>query len=665
MAAIVDTSLLLQRRLTGLDYTLDGIDRALGVDSSQLRKHLVHALVQDQSGLDDEAMRSVDAALRLDARNPLGLALKADWLGRENQLEKARKLLADPNLRGPAEWFAESTLGAVLWANGDLDEARTHLDTATEGSPQHALPYARLGEANRLRNEFPDALASFERAKKFAPRSAYIEERLADVYRMLGMLPDGLKALERAEKLEGLTSFGWTTRADILRQRGELDDAAKAFDEAIGLDASNPFPIAWRADVHLSQGRSDEALEGIESALALDPELWFGWGIRGMILRDFNRFREAGESFAKALALAPEPDNSWLLYWSGVLHLETGDHEASISELRTALLGQPDDQLIHRVLARALLETGKSDEALAEAQAAVAIDSTEPWTLSALGDAYAAIGRRKEAEKAWKSSKDQLKKGPPGPEDAWLEGWNLLHLERYDEALSALLDQLARKPDETGLDLDFALATLCSGRHEAALAEYYRAVAGGHQREENGRLKGLLHAARFDLQMSIPYHRIRDSRQVAQIKELLETGTEGEQAVEALWVDDKPANNVTEMQVIGDILGVRFETATDTSGAIAKLKADPDRYAFVITDMGRALDRRAGFTLLRKMRDIGIDLPTIIYAASSSAERDAEARRHGALAMTNSPSRLLELVSTIVRDPSSPSGGAGATKAMS
>jgi tetratricopeptide (TPR) repeat protein len=645
----VDSSLLDQRRLTGLEYTLDGIDRALGADSSELRKHLVHALVHDQIGLDDAAVNSLDAALHLDPTNPLARALKADWLGRQERIDEGLKLLDDPNVGDRDDWFSESTLGSLLWMNGDHDAALTHLISATKGSPQHALPYARLGEAQRLMLDFPASLAAFTEARTFAPQSTYLLERLAEVDRMLDRLPEALKTLKRAEELEGLTSFGLGVRADVLRQRGEFEQAAQAYDQALALDPTDAFSMAWRADVLHSLGRYDEALDGIEAALQQDANLWFSWGIRAIILREFNRYREAGESVATALELEPDPD-PWLLYCSGLLHYETGEHDASTSEFRAVLLKEPNDVLTRRLLARSLLETGKVDEGLAVAQAAASIRDADAWTLSTLGDAYATAGKQKDAEKAYTRSRARLEKGPPGPDDGWLEGWLLLQLRRYDEAISALVDEVARKPDETGLDLDLALATLCSGRHQAGIAEYYRAVASAHKREETGRLKGLLQTARFDLQMSIPYHHISNSGAVTQILGLLENWKEGGRSIEALWVDDNPTNNTTEMEIIGQLLGVQFDTATDTDEAIAKLKSDPDRFSFVITDMARGIDRRAGLTLLRKMHDSGLDRPTIIYAASSNAEREAEAQRHGAFAMTNSPSRLHELVSMIVRN---------------
>jgi CheY-like chemotaxis protein len=110
-----------------------------------------------------------------------------------------------------------------------------------------------------------------------------------------------------------------------------------------------------------------------------------------------------------------------------------------------------------------------------------------------------------------------------------------------------------------------------------------------------------------------------------------------------LWVDDRPSNNRREMDQL-EAQGIRVTPVTSTEGALRELGANAAKYGLVITDMSRGLDRRAGYTLLRQMRDAGLELPVVIYAGSGSLERDAEARRNGALGSTNSPIRLFELV---------------------
>jgi CheY-like chemotaxis protein len=107
------------------------------------------------------------------------------------------------------------------------------------------------------------------------------------------------------------------------------------------------------------------------------------------------------------------------------------------------------------------------------------------------------------------------------------------------------------------------------------------------------------------------------------------------------------------MQWIEGQVGIEFTTKTSTAEAIQELEANPDRYALVISDMSRPGDRRAGYTLLQEMTKRGIQTPLAIYSASGRAEYDEEARALGALGSTNSPTRLLELISQVVQSKAS------------
>ena len=114
---------------------------------------------------------------------------------------------------------------------------------------------------------------------------------------------------------------------------------------------------------------------------------------------------------------------------------------------------------------------------------------------------------------------------------------------------------------------------------------------------------------------------------------------------EVLWVDDQPSGNAWEIDQLQQ-QNIRVTTKLSTEEALAELSANPGRYGVVITDMGRYGDRRAGYTLLKAMRDHGIQTPVVIYAGpgAGSAERNAEARDRGAMGSTESPIRLFEMV---------------------
>jgi CheY-like chemotaxis protein len=113
-----------------------------------------------------------------------------------------------------------------------------------------------------------------------------------------------------------------------------------------------------------------------------------------------------------------------------------------------------------------------------------------------------------------------------------------------------------------------------------------------------------------------------------------------------LWVDDRPANNHFERQAL-QALGFSFVLANSTEEALEKVAAQ--QFDVIISDMGRPPDQRAGYTLLGKLRDMGIRTPYIIYAGSRAPEHQAESRRRGAVGTTNRPDDLVRLVLNAVR----------------
>jgi CheY-like chemotaxis protein len=106
-------------------------------------------------------------------------------------------------------------------------------------------------------------------------------------------------------------------------------------------------------------------------------------------------------------------------------------------------------------------------------------------------------------------------------------------------------------------------------------------------------------------------------------------------------VDDRPTNNLYERRAL-EALGLHIDLASDTEEAMGMLRRK--KYDLVISDMGRPSSNRAGFELLKAIRDSGDDVPFVIYAGSNAPAHAVEARRRGAQGTTNDPSELFELV---------------------
>lgn len=117
-----------------------------------------------------------------------------------------------------------------------------------------------------------------------------------------------------------------------------------------------------------------------------------------------------------------------------------------------------------------------------------------------------------------------------------------------------------------------------------------------------------------------------------------------------LWVDDHPDNNVFVQRAL-EALDIEVKIARSTDEAVAVLRRE--RFAAVISDMGRPPDPRAGYTLLSEVRQGGYDGPFYLFAIEGSLEPNrAEARERGAQGSTDRADELIRMVLRSIRSSS-------------
>lgn len=108
-----------------------------------------------------------------------------------------------------------------------------------------------------------------------------------------------------------------------------------------------------------------------------------------------------------------------------------------------------------------------------------------------------------------------------------------------------------------------------------------------------------------------------------------------------LWVDDRPDNNIYERRAF-EAVGLRFTLALSTNEALDLLKRN--KYAAIISDMGRREGPREGYVFLDTLRREGDKTPFFIYAGSNLPEHKLEAFEHGAQGSTNNPEELFRMI---------------------
>lgn len=216
------------------------------------------------------------------------------------------------------------------------------------------------------------AIAHFRRAIELDPRFALAHAALADAHTSLGYLgyvapagtfpvarPYALKALELDPSLAPAHAalayikfyFDW-----------DWEGARQEFSRAIELNPNDPVSHQWFAVYLLASGQPDRGFREVQVAHRLDP-----------------------------LSLAINTD-------IGFHHTYSGRYAEAVSQLRSVLAMKSDFLLAHLWLARALLEQGQYDEALAET--AIAEAKAREWSVivAARGFTYGVAGRTQEAQ---------------------------------------------------------------------------------------------------------------------------------------------------------------------------------------------------------------------------------------------------------------------------
>ena len=112
-----------------------------------------------------------------------------------------------------------------------------------------------------------------------------------------------------------------------------------------------------------------------------------------------------------------------------------------------------------------------------------------------------------------------------------------------------------------------------------------------------------------------------------------------------LWVDDRPEDNVYERQAF-EVMGLKFSLALSKDEALAAMGRQ--RFAAVISDMGRKEGPSESYPLLDAMRVERNQTPVFFYAGSNAPEHARETREHGGQGCANNAQELFRLVTNAV-----------------
>jgi tetratricopeptide (TPR) repeat protein len=286
---------------------------------------------------------------------------------------------------------------------------------------------------------------------------------------------------------------------------GEHGQAIEAFRRFIrgGGDAAAGYFFLGRS--YLACGRPAEAVRCLKKSAAEDPDKAPTWALLGAAALKIRKTKAAVDCLEKAVALAPQDRNIYrgylnALYARGVRLLARGDADMARQVLGFALENGLDGAAIRLWRAKALRESGRIPEALADCEAALAAAPGDPsirWLRAGL---LLASGRQAEALREFDSIRAQHPDLPALPADdsslARLRASVAFREGRYRQAVSDCMPLLRANPKDAALRSIAAESLRALGELERSRDHWMRAIEAA---PEEGEFRLGLALALYDL----------------------------------------------------------------------------------------------------------------------------------------------------------------------
>jgi choline-sulfatase len=273
-------------------------------------------------------------------------------------------------------------------------------------------------------------------------------------------------AMDR-ETTEKLAALGYIGSASIVATE---QTAAARPDPKLMIGVFNRLRRA-NADVH--EGRLPEAEAIARDILDRDRHNAFATLILASALMEEGRYREAIDRYRSYAALVPTSADAH--HWMAICHLRLGDRDGALAEDEAALAIDPHDTDARVLRGGLLAERGRLDDAMGELRKAVETDPEKPAFRIGLARILASAGRFDEADAEYRRA---LELEPQNP-DAH-SGYGALLAERGqpDRAVAELERALELRPEDAQTHLQLADVLARIGRRQEARREYERLASG-------------------------------------------------------------------------------------------------------------------------------------------------------------------------------------------
>jgi len=346
----------------------------------------------------------------------------------------------------------------VAYKAGKFNEATLHLQQALVFNAKDAASYHLLGIIEAQQGRFENALRHLDSAVTIAPKELPYAIDRANVIASLGRPAEAIEAYDKALAISPRIPEAISNKGQALRLLGRFQEAAENFREAIAIKPSFADAHRCLGQALWAMDKNEDAIASFTKAIALHPSDVASLLHRALCRFNIRRYEDAVADLKELIKLVPEHSEAHGRLAMTLVELEQFK-PAYVAASRACELDPTSHEWVSQK-GKALMGLDRPAEALREFERMRALGAPEDTVLNLMGGAYIDLH---EFDKATELYDRSIRFKPDSAIWYYNRGVSLGRQRRYQEAITAYDEALARDPSHASSHFNCALAMLVQG----------------------------------------------------------------------------------------------------------------------------------------------------------------------------------------------------------
>jgi len=354
----------------------------------------------------------------------------------------------------------------------DYQEIIRICNDAINLNPRDFSWYIQRGWAYRNLKDYKHAIKDFNKSIALKRRNAEAYYRRAAVRIDRKEYQKAIDDLNKAIALRANYAAAYTNRAMVYDKLENYQQAVQDYGRAIEFNPGFARAYVGRGFVYRKLEDNERALQDYRQAIILDPNYLSAYLAIGALYFQTKDYQQALIAYKRAIEL--QPGNASIYHVCGVIYYWLKEYNQVVEQLNQMLILKPDDANAYHLRGAAYLELGNIQQSLVDLAKSQGLEQTSAspgwmleWTrmIESRPDEQTATRLEQLTALSSPSHITPVCKGVA----CWIRG-------NYDEALAALQQSIAEKPNQEDAHFWQGMTYAALGRDEEARAAIERAL---------------------------------------------------------------------------------------------------------------------------------------------------------------------------------------------